>query len=142
MAYKWLGMRVLEMEEVDALYRTGKLDGCYKLYPDGTEAEINGITLREILDHYRMGGGFGKELPTVELRLPDGKEIRVPEVIDISAIDTFDELGYSLWSVIQEYFAMMGIRTQDDEPDWITVMTVQESILNVLREAGVKFEMN
>lgn len=62
MAYQWLGMRVLDSEEVDILYQKGKLDGCYKLYPDGTEAEIDGITLQEIVDHYNSGGEFGKEL--------------------------------------------------------------------------------
>lgn len=61
MKYKWHGMRVLDSEEVDILYQQGKLDGYYKLFPDGTEAQIDGITLQEIADHYNNGGEFGEE---------------------------------------------------------------------------------
>ncbi len=139
MAYKWLGMRVLDSEEVDILYQQGKLVGCYKLFPDGTEAQIDGITLQEIADHYNNGGEFGEEIPTVELILPDGKKIEAPEVIDISAIDSFDELEYSLWDTIEEYLAMFGIRTYDDTPDLATVKAVQNSILQVLKDSGVRF---
>lgn len=141
MEYKWLGMRVLDSEEVDILYQQGKLDGCYKLFPDGTEAQIDGITLQEIADHLSKGGEFGEELPTVELTLPDGKKIEAPEVVDISAIGTLDELEYSLWYTIEEYLVMFGIRTYDDTPDWATVKTVQDSILTVLTDAGVNFKL-
>ncbi len=141
MKYRWLGMRVLDSEEVDTLYLNGKLSGCYKLYPDGTESQIDGITLREIVDHYNNGGGFGEELPTVELILPDGKTIVAPEVVDISATDTLDELEYSLWHTIEEYLVLFGIRTHDDTPDWATVKAVQESILTVLTDAGVNFKI-
>lgn len=141
MKYKWLGMRVLDSEEVDILYQQGKLDGCYKLFPDGTEAQIDGITLQEIADHYNNGGEFGEELPTVELTLPDGKRIEAPEVVDISAIGTLDELEYSLWHTIEEYLVMFGIRTYDDTPDWATVKAVQDSILTVLTDAGVNFKL-
>lgn len=139
--YKWLGMRVLDSEEVDILYQQGKLDGCYKLFPDGTEAQIDGITLQEIADHYNNGGEFGEELPTVELTLPDGKRIEAPEVVDISAIGTLDELEYSLWHTIEEYLVLFGIRTHDDTPDWATVKAVQDSILTVLTDAGVNFKL-
>lgn len=141
MEYRWLGMRVLTLEEVNALYQKGKLDGCYKLYPDGTETEIDGITLQEIADQYNNGGGFGEKLPMIELMLPDGKRIKAPVEIDISAVDTLDELEYSLWHTIEEYLALFGIRTEDDTPDWATVKTVQESILTVLMDAGVNFKV-
>lgn len=141
MEYKWLGMRVLDSEEVDILYQQGKLDGCYKLFPDGTEAQIDGITLQGIAEHYNNGGEFGEELPTVELTLPDGKRIEAPEVVDISAIGTLDELEYSLWHTIEEYLVLFGIRTYDDTPDWATVKTVQDSILTVLTDAGVNFKL-
>ena len=139
--YCWLGMRVMDSKEVDTLYQQGKLNGCYKLYPDGTEAEIDGITLQEIADHYNNGGEFGEELPTVELMLPDGKRIEAPEVVDISAVGTLDELEYSLWHTIEEYLALFGIRTEDDTPDWATVKAVQDSILTVLMDAGVNFKL-
>lgn len=139
--YRWLGMRVLGSEEVDILYQNGKLDGCYKLYPDGTESQIEGITLQEIADHYNNGGEFGEELPTVELMLPDGKRITAPEVVDISAIDTFEELEYSLWNTIEEYLVLFGIRTFDDSPDWATVKAVQDKLLEILMDAGVNFKI-
>lgn len=81
------------------------------------------------------------ELPTVELMLPDGKRITVPEIVDISAIGTFDELEYSLWHMIEEYLVLFGIRTYDDTPDWATVKAVQDSILTVLTDAGVNFKL-
>lgn len=85
MEYKWLGMRVLEWNEVKELHEKGELTGCYKLYPDGTEGQIDsGYDWSEIECHYKNGGGFGEELPTVELMLPDGKRITAPEVVDIS----------------------------------------------------------
>ena len=140
MAYKWLGMKVLSSEEVDELYQKGELNGCYRLYSDGTESEIDGISLQEIADHYNNGGEFGEELPTVELELPDGKKIKAPEVVDISALGTLDELEYSLWNTIEEYMALFGIRTEDDDPDWATVKGVQERILGILKDAGVKFK--
>lgn len=141
MAYRWLGMKVLDSEEVDSLYQQGKLGSCYKLYPDGTEAEIGEITLQEIADHYNSGGEFGEELPTVELMLPDGKRIEAPEVVDISALGTLDELEYSLWHTIEEYLVLFGIRTEDDTPDWATVKAVQDGILTVLMDAGVNFKV-
>ncbi len=141
MEYKWLGMRVLGSEEVDILYQQGKLDGCYKLFTDGTEAQIDDITLQEIADHYNNGGEFGEELPTVELTLPDGKRIEAPEVVDISVIGTLDELEYSLWHTIEEYLVLFGIRTYDDTPDWAMVKKVQDSILTVLIDAGVNFKL-
>lgn len=141
MAYKWLGMRVLDSEEVDSLYQHGKLSGCYKLYPDGTEAEVGEITLDEIAEHYNNGGEFGEELPTVELMLPDGKRITAPGVVDISAIGTFEELEYSLWNTIEEYLVLFGIRTFDDSPDWATVKAVQDKLLEILMDAGVNFKI-
>lgn len=141
MEYKWLGMRTLKWEEVKELHENNELAGCYKLYPDGTEGQIDsGYDWKDIEHHYENGGGFGEELPTVELMLPDGKRIIAPEVVDVSAIDTLDELEYSLWHTIEEYLVLFGIRTEDDVPDWATVKAVQDKLLDVLAEAGVNFK--
>lgn len=142
MAYKWKGMRVLSDNEVDELYMHGKLAGYFKLYPDGTEAEISSITFTEILDHYNAGGNFGEEIPTVELNLLDGKKILAPEVVDVSELTTFDEMEYRLWNTIEEYMALFGIRTEDDEPDWATVKGVQDKLLDILQQCGVQFKFN
>lgn len=142
MDYKWLGMRMLAWEDVKELHEKGELAGCYKLHPDGTESEIaSGYDWSEIEQHYESGGGFGQELPTVELELPDGKKIVAPEVVDISALGTLDELEYSLWHTIEEYLALFGIRTEDDEPDFATVKAVQDKLLDVLTDAGINFKV-
>lgn len=142
MAYKWLGMRTLEWKEVKELHESGNLAGIYKLNPDGTESEIeSGYDWKSIEAHHENGGGFGEELPTVDLVLPDGKKIEVPEVVDISALGTLDELEYSLWHTIEEYLVLFGIRTEDDQPDFATVKAVQDKLLDVLIDAGVNFKL-
>lgn len=142
MAYKWLGMKVLTWENVKALHKNRELAGCYKLHPDGTESEISeNYDWPEIKQHHKIGGEFGQELPTVELDLPGGKEIKVPEVVDISALGTLDELEYSLWHTIEEYLALFGIRTEDDQPDFATVKAVQDKLLDILIDAGVNFKI-
>ena len=142
MGYNWKGMRILSDNEVGELYAGKKLDGYYRLYPNGTEAVIDGITFTEILDHYNAGGKFGEELPTVELTLPDGKKIMAPEVVDMSELTCFDELEYSLWHTIEEYLTLFGIRTEDDTPDWATVKEVQNKLLDILERSGVRFNFN
>lgn len=142
MSYKWRGMRKLTFEEVKERLEKGELGGCYKLYDDNTEAAMGPFTdLEDIKQHRDNGGEFGEELDSVELSLPDGKLITVPEVVDISELGSLDELEYSLWGVIEEYLALFGIRTQDDDPDWATVKTVQDSLLTVLMDAGVNFKL-
>lgn len=142
MGYKWRGMRKLTFEEVKERLEKGELGGCYKLYDDNTEAAMGPFTdLEDIKQHRDNGGEFGEELDSVELSLPDGKLITVPEVVDISELGSLDELEYSLWGVIEEYLALFGIRTQDDDPDWATVKTVQDSLLTVLMDAGVNFKL-
>lgn len=140
MAYKLLGMRVLDSEEVTLLYEKRALAGYYKLFPDGTESEITEITKGEIKEHYNCGGAFGEELPKVDLSLPDGKTIKAPVIVDISAIDCLDEMEYELWNVIQGYMTLFGIQTEDDDPDFATVKMVQDKILDVLTESGVNFK--
>lgn len=142
MAYKWLGMRTLKWEEVNKLHESGNLVGIYRLNPDGTESEIeSGYDWKDIEAHHENGGGFGEELPAVDLVLPDGKKIKVPEVVDISALGTLDELEYSLWHTIEEYLVLFGIRTEDDQPDFATVKAVQDKLLDVLIATGVNFKL-
>lgn len=142
MAYKWRGMRKLTYEEVKERFEKGELAGCFKLYDDNTEAAMGPFTdLEDIQQHRDNGGEFGEEIDSVELSLPDGKKIMAPVIVDISELGSLDELEYSMWGVIQEYLSLFGIRTQDDEPDWATVKTVQDSLLTVLMDAGVNFKL-
>lgn len=142
MAYTWLGMRKLSWEEVRRLHENGELAGYFMLYTDGSEGQIGSrYDWRDIEAHHLNGGEFGYELPTVSLTLPDGKKIKAPEVVEISALGALDELEYSLWHTIGEYLALFGIRTEDDEPDFATVKAVQDKLLDVLESAGVNFKI-
>lgn len=139
---KWLGMRGLTWEEVKKLHGDGNLAGVYKLYPDGTGNKIgSSYDWQGMGIHHGNGGGFGEEIPTVDLALPDGKKFKAPEVVDISSLGMLDRLEYSLWHTIEEYLALFGIRTEDDEPDFATVKAVQDKILDILIDAGVNFKI-
>lgn len=77
------------------------------------------------------------------LTLVDGKKIIAPEEVDITEKDYFDDLEYDLWDTIKHYLDVFGIQLEnkdDDEPDWYTVKTVQDKIVEVLQEAGVNFK--
>lgn len=140
MAYKWIGMRIIPWDEVQELHKNGKLAGCYRLYPDNSEGQIDsGYTWEEMVKHHDNGGEFGEDLDTVELELGDGKKITAPVVVDVSRLDSLGELEYSMWATIEEYLALFGIRTEDDQPDWHTVKVVQDKLFEVLQDAGVNF---
>ena len=142
MAYKWLGMKKISWKEVQELHEKGELAGCYRLYDDDTEGQIEAdYSWDEIIAHHEQGGEFGYEMDAVELNLPDGKKITAPIVVDISSLGSLDEIEYELWNVIQEYMMLFGIRTEDDEPDWATVKTVQDKIIEVFMDAGVDFKI-
>ena len=142
MAYTWTGMRKLSWEEVKEIHADGGLAGYFFLYPDGSENQIeSGYDWKDIEAHHLTGGEFGDELPTVSLALPNGKKIEAPEVVDISALGTLDELEYSLWHTIEEYLELFGIRTEDDEPDFATIKAVQDKLFDVLIGVGVNFKI-
>lgn len=141
MAHDWKkeGIRVLTNREVGNLYMDGKLDGYYKLYPNGEKNKISGTTPAEILRHYGNGGEFGCSI--AELKLLDGTIMHAPEEIDVSAPGIFDGLEYSLWETIKEYLELFGIQLENgNEPDWATVKAVQDKLLDILKDCGVKFK--
>ena len=72
--------------------------------------------------------------PTVDLVLQECEKAGVTRV---SAV--YLTVGV-LRDVIEDYMVQLGIRTQDDEPDWATVKAVQESILTAFTDAGVNFK--
>lgn len=143
MAYTWDGMKKVEWKEIVLKHKNGGgLAGYFYLYDDGTEAAIEeGYSWSDIMKHHEDGGEFGRELAMVDLKLPDGKPIKSPTIVDISALGCLDEMEYELWNVIQEYMTLFGIRTEDDEPDWATVKAVQDKIIDVFAEAGVNFKV-
>lgn len=142
MSYDKKGMRKLSYEEVKKRVEKEEIAGCYFLYPDGTESVIDeGNVWPEIKQLIDNDVEIGEEIDSEKFFLPDGKQIIAPVVVDISETGCLDELEYSLWGVIEEYLAMFGIQTENEDPDWATVKTVQESILTVLTDAGVNFKL-
>lgn len=76
------------------------------------------------------------------LKLMGGKRIVAPEEVDITKVGYFDEMEYELWNTIKKYLVLFGIQLEepDEEPDWYTVKSVQDKIVQVLQEAGVNFK--
>lgn len=75
------------------------------------------------------------------LELPDGKKIICPAEINMSELTDFDDLEYELWHTIESYLDRMGIKREDDDPDWATVKEVQTTILNILERSGVNIKL-
>ena len=77
------------------------------------------------------------------LELIDGTKITTLEEVNITKNGYFDEMEYELWDTIKNYMTLFGIQLEesDDEPDWYTVKSVQDKIVQVLQEAGVNFKM-
>lgn len=76
------------------------------------------------------------------LKLMDGKRMVAPEEVDITKVGYFDEMEYELWDTIKKYLVLFGIKLEepDEKPDWYTVKSVQDKIVQVLQEAGVNFK--
>lgn len=75
------------------------------------------------------------------LELIEGTKMIAPEEVDITKVGYFDEMEYELWNTIKKYLMLFGIELENqDEPDWATVETVQDKIVQVLQEAGVNFK--
>ena len=75
------------------------------------------------------------------LELIEGTKMIAPEEVDITKVGYFDEIEYELWNAIKKYLMLFGIELENqDEPDWATVETVQDKIVQVLQEAGVNFK--
>lgn len=77
--------------------------------------------------------------------LGDEHEIKIPEEpIDCSELECFDELEESCWTLFKSYCENLGIKliNEDDDEDAISfdiAKGIQEHILKVLQNAGVKF---
>jgi len=56
-------MQIIPWERVKELHEKGELVGCYQLYQDNSEKQIEeGYTWLEIQRHYEDGGEFGEEI--------------------------------------------------------------------------------
>lgn len=78
--------------------------------------------------------------------LGDEHEIKIPEEpIDCSELECFDELEESCWTLFKSYCEYLGIKlvNEDDDEEAISfdiAKGIQEHILNVLQNAGIKFK--
>ncbi len=79
------------------------------------------------------------------VRLGDEHEVMIPkEPIDCSQLECFDELEESCWDLFRSYCEYFGLKliNEDDDEDAISfdiAKGIQEHILKVLQNAGVKF---
>ena len=63
MGYTWSGMKKISFEEVMQRHKQDELVGCFKLYDDESESQIEpDYKLEDIIRHYNNGGEFGIEL--------------------------------------------------------------------------------
>lgn len=65
--------------------------------------------------------------------------------IDVSALGFFDSLEFDCWLLIKKYADAFGIKItgfeSDDDNDvsWDLAKEVQETILNIFEDSGIKF---
>ncbi len=80
------------------------------------------------------------------VRLGDEHEVMIPkEPIDCSQLECFDELEESCWDLFKSYCEYFGLKliNEDDDEDSISfdiAKGIQEVILKILQNAGIKFK--
>ena len=63
------------------------------------------------------------------------------EIIDVSRLGFFDELEYDSWNLFLQYCDAFGIEVEErDEPDWYIAKQIQDKIIELLIESGIKFK--
>lgn len=137
--YAWDGMKALTIKQAEALLDKNALDGCFKLYADGTESVIEaGYSKEEIIRFLDAGGTIGVEYIT--RMLPDGRKVQIPERTVITDITFFDEMEDDLWVIVKGYFALFGIKLteEDDCPGFCIVKEMQDTLIRILEECGMK----
>lgn len=79
-----------------------------------------------------------------EYELSDGKRIIADDTeIDVSNLNFFDELEYDSWDLFLNYCDAIGIEVNDrDEPDWYTAKTIQDKVLDLIMESGIKLKFD
>lgn len=79
-----------------------------------------------------------------EYTLADGKRIFTDDTeIDVSDMNFFDELEYDSWDLFLKYCDSIGIEVNDrEEPDWFTAKSIQDKVLDVIMESGIKLNLD
>lgn len=140
----WGGMKAMPIEQAKMLHEQNALAGLFKLYPDGTDAEIDSAyKWAEIEKLYQNGGTVGEEKPrrVYNFNGLDGKiPFSAPETVEIPS-DT-EELLYDLRNVVGDYLFYFGIEVKDGvEDDLIQnlALAMQNALITTLEAAGVNF---
>lgn len=121
--YNYEKMKIIDWENVCILHKIGKLEGYYKIYPDGTESQIEtGYDWSNIQKHYELNGKFGIEILNdpvtinfdfnVKLSKKDIESILIDAIYENSLFDwcdNVDTIGASSEKGIYEYIARGGI---------------------------------
>lgn len=79
-----------------------------------------------------------------EYTLSDGKRIFADDsVIDVSDMNFFDNLECDSWDLFLKYCDAIGIEVNDREnPDWDTALRIQDRVLDVIMESGIKLNFD
>lgn len=79
-----------------------------------------------------------------EFEIDDGRKVFAEDTeIDVSDMNFFDELEYDSWDLFLKYCDAMSIEVSDrDEPDWDTAKTIQDNVLDVIMESGIKLNFD
>ena len=68
-------------------------------------------------------------------------------VIDVSEMTFFDELEYDCWNLFKQYLGAFDIKivSEDDDEDDIDfsiAKEIQERVLDIIKESGIKFRFD
>lgn len=79
-----------------------------------------------------------------EYTLSDGKRMFAADTaIDVSDMNFFDNLEYDSWDLFLNYCDALGIEVDDrEEPDWCTAKNIQDKVLDLIMESGIKLKFN
>ena len=120
--------------------------GVYSDNDEPVTIAVTHLTVEDELDRLDFVGLLYRE-GTFDFSVPlgDEHEVKIPEKpIDCSQLEYFDELEESCWTLFKSYCEYFGLKliNEDDDEDAISfdiAKGIQEHILKVLQNAGVKF---
>lgn len=99
--------------------------------------QIEDVSTEELAAIYNEMDYFD---PEIFQALIDMSELKISDEEIAEDRDAVVDIEYELWHTIEKYFKLFRIKTQDGEPDWYTVKTIQDKILSELENAGVNFK--